>query len=100
MKGCIRCCEYVANENDVCPNCGGKLLQPTEYRVALAEKGGGPKLFESIPTSQYTPHCPTCGSPDVHKIGAVERGASVVALGLFSKKINKSFKCGNCGYCW
>ena len=47
-----------------------------------------------------TPHCPTCGSTNIKKIGGIERGASIAAFGIFSKKINKTFKCGNCGYTW
>lgn len=46
------------------------------------------------------PKCPTCQSTDIQKIGTGERIASVAALGIFSKKINKSFKCKNCGYTW
>lgn len=46
------------------------------------------------------PHCPTCGSTNIKKIGGIERGASIAAFGIFSKKINKTFKCGNCGYTW
>ena len=46
------------------------------------------------------PKCPTCGSTNIERIGAVERGASVFTLGLFSKKINKTFKCNHCGYTW
>lgn len=46
------------------------------------------------------PKCPTCGSLNIKRIGGVERAASVGMFGLFSKKINKSFKCGNCGYTW
>lgn len=49
---------------------------------------------------QNKPKCPTCSSTNVQKIGAGERVASVAILGLFSKKINKSFKCKNCGYTW
>lgn len=45
-------------------------------------------------------HCPTCNSTNIDKISGLERGASVLTLGLFSKKINKSFKCKNCGYTW
>ena len=45
-------------------------------------------------------HCPTCGSTNIRKMGGVERGASIAAFGIFSKKINKTFKCGNCGYTW
>lgn len=46
------------------------------------------------------PKCPTCGSTNIRKMGGVERGASIVAFGIFSKKINKTFKCDNCGYTW
>ena len=44
--------------------------------------------------------CPTCGSTNTNKISGTERAVSVMGLGLFSKKINKSFKCKNCGYTW
>ena len=46
------------------------------------------------------PKCPTCGSLNVHHISGSERVASVGFFGIFSKKINKTFKCGNCGYTW
>lgn len=47
-----------------------------------------------------SPKCPTCQSTNIRKIGAVESGASIFAFGLFSKKINKTFKCNNCSYTW
>lgn len=46
------------------------------------------------------PKCPTCSSTNVQKIGGLERAGSVYMFGIFSKKINKSFKCKNCGYTW
>ena len=46
------------------------------------------------------PKCPTCGSLNVRHISGGERVASVGFFGIFSKKINKTFKCGNCGYTW
>lgn len=49
---------------------------------------------------QNMPKCPTCGSTNIRKMGGVERGTSIWAFGIFSKKINKTFKCGNCGYTW
>lgn len=49
---------------------------------------------------QNKPKCPTCSSTNIQKIGTGERVASVAVLGIFSKKINKSFKCKNCGYTW
>lgn len=59
---------------------------------------------EKHPFDGYVPDdsakCPTCQSTNIRKMGGVERGASIVAFGIFSKKINKTFKCGSCGYTW
>lgn len=46
------------------------------------------------------PKCPTCGSPNVQKIGFGEKLESGVLWGLFSPKIHKSYKCKNCKYMW
>lgn len=46
------------------------------------------------------PHCPTCGSTNIKKITGTERAASVIGLGIFSKKINKSYKCLKCKCTW
>lgn len=46
------------------------------------------------------PKCPHCQSTNISKIGTVERVGSIAMLGIFSKKINKSFECKNCGYTW
>lgn len=51
-------------------------------------------------SNKFTPKCPTCSSTNVQKIGTGERVVSVAMLGIFSKKINKSFKCNDCGYTW
>lgn len=48
----------------------------------------------------HQPECPTCHSKNVQHISGLERGASIIGLGIFSKKINKSFKCKSCGYTW
>ena len=46
------------------------------------------------------PKCPTCQSTNIRKIGSGERVASVVGLGLFSRKINKTWMCNNCKHTW
>lgn len=46
------------------------------------------------------PHCPHCKSTNIKSISALNRGASIAMLGVFSKKINKSFECLNCKYTW
>lgn len=48
----------------------------------------------------HQPECPTCHSKNVQRISGIERGASIMGLGIFSKKINKSYKCKHCGYTW
>lgn len=53
-----------------------------------------------ITYSDNLPKCPTCQSTNVSKIGSLERGVSVAALGLMSGKIGKTMKCNNCGYKW
>ncbi len=46
------------------------------------------------------PKCPTCGSINISKIGFGESAVSIIGFGIFSKKINKTMKCQNCGYMW
>lgn len=59
-----------------------------------------PPITEPLFQPKNVPKCPTCQSTNIKKIGTGERVASVAMFGLFSKKINKSFKCNNCGYTW
>ena len=57
-------------------------------------------IGEAVPKESPKIKCPTCSSTDVRKISGSERVGSVMMLGIFSKKINKSFKCNHCGYTW
>lgn len=57
-------------------------------------------IYPSSQPEENIPRCPTCHSTKIKKIGAFERMASVGFWGPFSKKINKTFKCENCGYTW
>lgn len=60
-----------------------------------------PQFIHNQPVYQTNiPKCPTCGSTNIQKVSGLERGASVAMWGLFSKKINKTFKCESCGYTW
>ena len=71
----------------------------------ILETGVIPKVFdlpypEDVVYLNSAITCPTCKSTNVSKIGAGERAASVGLFGIFSKKINKTFKCNSCGYTW
>ncbi len=63
----------------------------------IVEQYGRPQPIAPLPP---LPKCPHCRSTRIKTISGFERGVSVLTLGLFSKKINKSFKCNNCGYTW
>lgn len=68
--------------------------QSAEFNAKMAH---GKTILEE---KSRTPKCPTCQSTNIQRISGIERGASIIGLGIFSKKINKSFKCKNCGYTW
>lgn len=57
------------------------------------------QLMEKL-RNEDTPHCPTCGSTNIKKLDVVDRAVSVGFFGIFSNKINKSFKCKDCGCTW
>lgn len=81
-----------------------------DFINAVKECKGAPEEFNGEKKSEYfarvkqiqasLPKCPTCHSTNIKKIGTGERVASVVGLGILSKKINKTWKCCNCGYTW
>lgn len=71
----------------------------------LSKKAQAEKVIErnrsmNIGDSSNKPKCPTCSSTNIRKMSGIERGASIATFGLFSKKINKTFKCNGCGYTW
>lgn len=70
------------------------IQQSVEFNSKMAY---GKAILEE---HSHQPECPTCHSKNVQRISGLERGASIVGLGIFSKKINKSFKCKNCGHTW
>lgn len=73
---------------------------PIDYQLKLNQFKLQQEQHEAIREQEREsskPHCPYCNSTNVKKISGTERFASIAMLGIFSKKINKSFKCNNCG---
>lgn len=58
------------------------------------------KAAEEAAKPVYTPRCPTCGSPDLEKIGTASKVLDVAFWGFASGKVKKTFHCNNCGYEW
>ena len=72
-----------------------------EYELKMSQFRNQVQQQESIQIqNDTTPKCPHCHSKNIQKISGLERAGSIAMLGIFSKKINKSFKCINCGYTW
>lgn len=91
--------------NFKCDKCGNDtyLEAENEYeKVLICEKCAECYVVEHKKDKPQPniPKCPTCNSTNIQKIGTGERVASVAMLGLFSKKINKTFKCKDCGFTW
>lgn len=72
---------------------------PIEFQIKMKQLGVQP-FDEPKPQQSDVPRCPTCNSMNVSKIGAAERIGAVALFGVFSKKINKTYKCNNCGHTW
>lgn len=81
-----------------------KEKDPIEYQLKIQQFKTQLQQQEqpkSEPTQSSTqPKCPHCSSTKIAKITGTERAGSILMWGIFSKKINKSFKCNNCGYTW
>lgn len=112
-KYCPKCHQIFPNDWEECNECEIALVyedRPKELILSDEEKRKYDSLGriymsegyieEQRQQQQNVPKCPTCGSTHVHKISGLDRAASVMLFGIFSKKINKSFKCDNCGYTW
>ncbi len=52
------------------------------------------------PIKQNIPHCPTCGSTNVKPLSTTSKVLGVLAIGLASKQIGKSYMCKDCKYYW
>ena len=70
-----------------------------EKRKAM-QAGERNKAFNPPPAPKPKPRCPTCGSTNVRRVDGLERAASILSIGLFSKKINKSYLCKDCKATW
>lgn len=68
-------------------------LKMSQFRNQVTQQN----TMKKQQSEQAKIHCPYCNSINIKKISGTERVASVAMLGIFSKKINKSFKCNACG---
>ncbi len=78
-----------------------KEKDPIEYQLKMSQfKTQLQQQKSSKAQTDNAPRCPHCKSTNIKPISTINRGASIAMWGMFSKKINKSFECKNCGYTW
>lgn len=58
------------------------------------------ELAEEQKRAKYVPRCPTCGCPDVERVGFGEKVVDTAVWGFLARKPRCQFKCRNCGYEW
>lgn len=66
-----------------------------EREKAKAERQKRVQEYKKAANS-HIPKCPICGSTNLKKLDALDRGFSVFMLGLGSNKIGKTYQCKNC----
>ena len=72
---------------------------PIEYQIKIQQFKTQLQQQKSKKVDNI-PKCPHCQSTNIKSISGLNRGMSIAMLGIFSKKINKSFECKKCGYTW
>lgn len=105
MYQCPNCGRIYSEFQNVyyCGNCNYKLLKQEDIKN-INNPNLSKREYKVVGTvvdpTKPQPKCPTCQSTNIRKMGGIERGISIYAFGIFSKRINKTFKCQNCGYTW
>ncbi len=94
-------CDISSDDNFLNAMIDLKEKNPIEFQLKMSQFKTQLGQQESIKTqNDNTPRCPHCKSTNIKSISGLNRGASIAMWGIFSKKINKSFECKQCGYTW
>lgn len=99
---CGRIYNYVNLSDNVlinCLNCRYPLKKAEDVKNVKHPELNEHNVIGTI-ENKNIPKCPTCGSTNIKQITGIERAMSIIGLGIFSKKINKSYECNNCGTTW
>jgi hypothetical protein len=82
-------------EQDWIKNPVGKPYWSTPYFERVTEEARAKVRAEIAAES---PHCPVCGSANIHKISAANKVGAAAVFGIFAiGHVSKTYKCDNCG---
>lgn len=91
MKYCKKCGIGAVHSDSAkrCAICGGTDFEHDEFATRQRQQ-------KQIEEELRIPKCPLCGSTNLKKLSALDRGASAFMWGLGSNKIGKTYECKNC----
>lgn len=91
MKNCKHCGKGAIHDDDAkkCAICGGTEFEHNEWATQ-------DQINKQIEELVRIPKCPICGSTDLKKLTALDRGISTFMWGLGSNKIGKTYECQKC----
>lgn len=91
----------IENSRDVRESTQEEIEQYEQEMEEYTRRKSIEKTYNSMCNKNiYTPKCPVCGSPNIHKISVTKRVVSGAAFGLFSKTARSQWECSNCGNKW
>ena len=71
-----------------------------EYTMPPAPTGPVKRPESEPEKPQYVPRCPTCHSPNIHKVSTTAKLVDAAVWGLLARKPRVQFHCDDCGYEW
>lgn len=81
------------------------LYDPDEAELYQARRKRAREIQEAETAQRKAieaakPKCPSCGSANIDRIGAIKKGVSIGVFGIFSSNIGKNMYCKDCGNKW
>ena len=95
MKKCPNCSAMCKDNDFYCLKCNHPLSNKNIF-LTSEEYNDSNHITTSTTMKTNIPKCPICGSTNLKKLSALDRGTSAFMWGLGSNKIGKTYECRNC----
>lgn len=91
MKYCKKCGIGAVHSDSAkrCAICGGTDFEHDEFATRQRQQ-------KQIEEDLRIPKCPICGSTNLKKLSAINRGISFGIFGFASNKVGKTYECQKC----
>ena len=96
MKKCPNCQAICKDSDFYCLKCNHPLSYENVFLTNNEYDNSNHVTISSMKKESNIPKCPICGSTNLKKLSALNRGTSVFMFGFGSNKIGKTYQCKNC----